>query len=312
MSIHIAVDAGGTQLRAAICPSDGASPPQISRIPTQDGDSTPLERLYQLLDSVWPVAEPVAAIAVAVPGPTDPYAGIIFTAPNIPGWDDLPLQRLLEERYRVPVAIGNDANLAALGEWKFGAGRGHHHLVYLTVSTGIGGGVICDDRLLLGYHGLAAELGHVTVLADGPVCGCGARGHLEAVSSGTGIANWVREQITSGVPTALANIQPITAKVVFQAAQAGDPLAHQAFTRAGRYLGIGVANYLHIFNPSAIVFGGGVSRSGELLFAPMRLAMQEVIMTPHYLDGLTITTAELGDEAGLMGALALAKELHPG
>lgn len=311
MSIYIAVDIGGTQMRAAVCPENTNKFSQIKRISTQGDQQTPLERLFELLDSVWPTDEKVASIAVAVPGPMDPFAGVILTAPNIPGWDDLPLQHLLEERYHVPVALGNDANLAALGEWKYGAGRGHHHLVYLTVSTGIGGGVIIDDRLLLGKRGLAAELGHVTVQADGPICGCGQPGHLESFSSGTGATNWVKDQLAQGVASSLAEVEPLTAKAISQAAQQGDALAIQAITRAGTYLGIGIANYLQIFNPTVIVIGGGFSRTGELLFKPMRESLKARVMTAHYLDDLQIATAQLGDEVGLMGALALAQDISP-
>lgn len=311
MSLYIAVDIGGTQMRAAVCPDQANKFTRVVRIATQGEQQTPLERLYQLLDSVWPSSDTVASIAVAVPGPMDPFAGVILTAPNIPGWDDLPLQHLLEDRYHVPVALGNDANLAALGEWKYGAGRGHHHMVYLTVSTGIGGGVIIDDRLLLGKHGLAAELGHVTVQADGPLCGCGQPGHLESFSSGTGATNWVKEQLGRGAASSLAAVEPLTAKAISQAAREGDALAIQAITRAGTYLGIGIANYLQIFNPTVVVIGGGFSRTGELLFKPMRQALHERVMTPHYLDDLEIVTAQLGDEVGLMGALALAQEISP-
>jgi glucokinase len=138
-------------------------------------------------------------VSLAVAGPSDPYKGIVIEAPNIAGWINLPIKNLLERQFNAPVSLGNDANLAALAEWKFGAGRGHHHLIYITVSTGIGGGVIIDDRLLLGHRGLAAELGHVTVVPDGPPCGCGQRGHLETFSAGPGIARWIEEQLLQGV-----------------------------------------------------------------------------------------------------------------
>ena len=183
MSYHIAADVGGTQLRAACYATDSLKPFQVKRIATQVVGSTPLERLKTLIASVWPENQGVDAIGIAAPGPLDSNEGVVMAAPNIPGWVDLPLRKHLEDRFQIPVVVGNDANLAAVGEWKYGAGKGHHHLVYLTVSTGIGGGVIIDDRLLLGDRGLAAELGHVTVLHDGPLCGCGQRGHLEAIAS---------------------------------------------------------------------------------------------------------------------------------
>ena len=307
MENHIAVDIGGTHMRAATYRSDSISPILISKITTQHHGISPLERLEGLIQSVWPQNEPVERIAVAAPGPLDPYRGIIFEAPNIPQWINLPLKDHLEKRFLVPVEVGNDANLAALGEWKFGAGVGHHYLVYLTVSTGIGGGVIIDDRLLMGARGLAAELGHVTVMTDGPLCGCGQEGHLEALASGTAIAHWVEQRLFEGAKSSLSAYSNITALHISQAAGDGDRLAFEALTRAGTYLGIAIAGFLHIFNPTIVIIGGGVSRSGDTLLEPMRVAIREHVMTPQYLDDLIVTTAVLGDDAGLLGALALAR-----
>ncbi len=306
MRSYIAVDVGGTQIRAACYLEDNLEPACVQRIATHSPGESPLERLMAAIQSVWPENGPVQAIGVAAPGPLDPYQGVVLSAPNIPGWINLPLQRRLEERFNVKVATGNDANLAALGEWRFGAGQGHHHLIYLTVSTGIGGGVIVDDRLLLGARGLAAELGHVTVMPDGPLCGCGHRGHLEAISSGTAIARWVQQEIAQGRNSSLPAGRALTSKQVAEAARQGDELAIAALARAGTFMGIALAGLLHTFNPSAIIIGGGVSQSGSLFFDPMRAALRDNVMTPDYLKDLVIATAALGDSAGLMGALALA------
>jgi glucokinase len=306
MSYFIAVDIGGTQIRAALYPAESLKPIKIDRTSTRHPTETPLDRLTGLVAAIWPENDSVSAIGVAAPGPLDPFAGVIREAPNIPGWVDVPLRQHVHQKFKVPVALGNDANLAALGEWKYGAGQGHHHLIYITVSTGIGGGVIIDNQLLLGIHGLAAELGHVTVLPDGPMCGCGQRGHLEALSSGTGIAHWVEEQLQLGVRSSLPCGQPITAKTVGIAAQAGDTLAIAAVERAGYYLGLALANYIHIFNPTIIIIGGGVSQLGSLLMDPIRASIEKNILSRYYLENLTLTQAALGDEAGLIGALALA------
>lgn len=307
MDTLIAVDIGGTQIRVAVYPKGEFRPLKQKRIPTQAKDQTPLERLIDVLAEVWPVDDRVCGIGIAVPGWVNHQLGILYVAPNIPGWDKLPLAKIISQRFDVPVKLGNDANLAALGEWRFGAGKGHHDLLYLTISTGIGGGVITGDRLLLGANGLAAELGHVTILPDGPMCGCGHRGHLEALGSGTAIAHYVAEQLAQGVPSSLADISKPTGRDISLAAEQGDPLAKAALARAGTFVGYGVANYMHIFNPSIIILGGGVSRSGPLFFEPMRAAIAECVLSPEYLNGLVITTAALGDDAGLMGALALAE-----
>ncbi len=259
-----------------------------------------------LINSVWP-KEQVEAICAACPGPVDSQNGVILVMPNIPGWNNLPFSNLLTQKYHVPVFVGNDANLAALGEWRYGAGQGHNDLLYLTISTGIGGGVIANGQLLTGAHGLAAELGHITIHPNGPLCSCGRRGHLEAIASGTAIARYVSEQIAAGRPSRLAGAPRITARDVAMAARRGDELALEAFAQAGRALAQGVADFLHIFNPSILIFGGGVSQSGELLFAPMKQALGELVMNKEYLHNLTITTAKLGDDAGLLGALAQAR-----
>ncbi len=304
--MYIAIDVGGTQLRVAVYPDEKIRPLKQKRIPTQTNDQDPLERLVDLIAELWPESDPVHAIGVAVPGWVNPQMGVIHQCPNIPGWDKLPLVSILEKRFGVPVKLGNDANMAAVGEWRYGAAQGHHNIIYLTISTGIGGGVICDDRLLLGAHGLAAELGHVTILPDGPMCSCGHRGHLEAVASGTAIAHYVAEQIEQGVPSTLSRIPKPTGRDVTMAAEQGDPLATSALARAGTFLGLSISNYLHIFNPSIVILGGGVSKSGQFLLEPLRSSLAEHVLSPEYLHGLVITTALLEDDAGLMGALALA------
>jgi glucokinase len=310
MGAYIAVDVGGTQIRAAVFPEDGVEPIRQKKILTRDKDAHPETRMNDLIAELWPAQEKVVAIGVAAPGPLDPKAGVIINAPNIPNWKNFPLRNYVQERFGVPVELGNDANLAAMGEWKFGAGRGHDNLVYLTISTGIGGGVICDGHLLLGLRGFAAELGHVTLIPDGPRCSCGQPGHLEAISSGTGIANYVAEELKKGAPSCLS-LDPLpTAKDINLAAQKGDSLAVAAIERAGMYLGLGLSNYLQIFNPSIIILGGSVTQCGDLLFNPMKAELKQRVMGPEYLTNLTITKAGLGDMVGLLGALALVRNLY--
>lgn len=311
MSHYIAVDIGGTRLRAAVYPVEGLTADEVTRIHTQDEAESPLERLIALLEDVWPKNDPVNVISVAVPGPTNPFDGVVINAPNIKGWDNLPLKRILEEHFKTPVALGNDANMAALGEWRYGAGQGHHDMLYLTISTGIGSGIIIKDKLLLGARGLAGELGHTTVLINGPLCGCGQAGHLEALASGTAMLRWVEEQLARGAVSRLQTDEPLSGRMISMAAEMGDELAIQALARAGTYAGIALAGILHIFNPTAVVIGGGVSQSGDLLMLPLRRALEEHVMAPEYLDNLVVTRALFGDEAGLIGALTLGRELYP-
>ena len=304
MSAIIAIDIGGTQLRVAAYPHNSTVPINIQRTPSRGMEDGVFDRLTTLIDSVWP-DEPVDIICAAVPGPLNPYTGIIIETPNIPAWTNYPLAELLTKKYNVPAYIGNDANLAVLGEWLYGAGKGHHDIVYLTISTGIGGGVISGDKLIEGFRGMATELGHITVLPGGPVCSCGGRGHLEAVASGTAIAKYVCEKIAAGRKSSLGS-GALTARQISEAAQQGDVLAKEAFVRAGEFIGQATADFLHMFNPSIVIFGGGVSLSGDLIIDPIKESMRRHIMEESYLYGLEITTARLGDDAGLLGSLAQA------
>jgi len=304
MSIIIAVDVGGTQIRAAAYRRGSLEPVEVLRTPTR-GEGAAFERLCQLIQSIWPEHASVEKIVIALPGPLDPETGVIFSAPNIPGWENFPIGPELEKRFGVKSKIGNDANLAALGEWRFGAGQGHHHVLYLTISTGIGGGVISDGRLLLGVRGLATEVGHIAVLQDGPLCSCGQHGHLEALACGPAIARYAQEQIANGVATSLKNKEKLTARDISEAAVQGDALAIQALSRAGVYIGQALATFLHLFNPSVVIFGGGVSFSGKFLLEPIKASLEKYVMDKSYLKDLVITNAALGDDAGLMGALAL-------
>ncbi len=301
------MDIGGTHIRAAAYESDNITPLTHERTRSYGKQPGTFDRLVKTIEAAWPEGREVKAISMASPGPLDPKTGVILATPNIPEWTDFPLTDKLTAHFGVPAYLDNDANLAALGEWKFGAGRDHHDVLYLTISTGIGGGVIIDDRLLHGHHGLAAELGHVTVLAGGPLCSCGFAGHLEALAAGPAIVRYVREQLETGSKSVLIGVVDLNAYDVAEAAKDGDELAISAYKQAGKYLGIGVASFLHTLDPSIVIFGGGVSQSGDLLFEPFKASLRAHILNPRYLEDLEIATAALGDDAGLLGALALAQ-----
>lgn len=305
MSCFIAVDIGGTHIRAALYPQQGNTPLQQMRIPTVAAGETPLDRMVQLIRKIWPQSVEVKSIAIASPGFIDSAAGLVMSAPNIAGWNNLPVSQIVAEQFGVPVYLGNDANLAVMGEYLFGSGRGHQDILYLTISTGIGGGIISNGRLVEGAHGLAGELGHVTVEPDGPLCACGKKGHLEALSSGTAISRYLAQQVAAGKSSIFKPGSAPNAKAIADAAMQGDALSIEAYERAGFYLGRAVADFLAIFNPSLVILGGGVSMSGDLLLTPMKKSLNQHVVAPEYLHGLTITTASLGDDTGLLGALAL-------
>ncbi|HAV76485.1 MAG TPA: hypothetical protein DCX53_03930 [Anaerolineae bacterium] len=306
MTLTLAVDIGGTHIRVAAYEPNSIAP--IAHQRTKSLANTPgvYNRLVKAIESIWKEGQ-VSAIGIASPGPLDPHTGVILDTPNIPEWTNFPLTSKLSDHFGVPVHLDNDANMAGLAEWQYGAGKGHHDLVYLTISTGIGGGVISNDRLLQGFHGLGAELGHILIDPDGPQCGCGKNGHIEAFSSGPSIIRYFNEQQRDGQKSSLQPDPSLGTAQLAEAALTGDSLAISAFSRAGHYLGIAVANFLAIFDPSILVFGGGVSQVGDLLFKPFEKSLRMHVFHPHYLDDLIITKAGLGDDAGLLGALALAR-----
>ena len=324
--VFIGVDVGGTSIRAARFDGHTHTPAAKLKSPTQSskGPEAVMQRIERIIREVAspdPAAssgqtlEGVAGVGIIAPGPLDPFTGVVLAAPNIPGWENIPLKKVMEERLGRPVFLGNDANVAALGEWKFGAGRGYNDVLYITISTGIGGGVISAGKLLLGARGLAAEVGHILVVPDGPLCGCGQRGHLEAIASGTAIARTAQARLKAGDGENSKiwdivgdEIDKVTGAVVGEAAQAGDEFARKLIAEAGTFIGRTVASLLHLYNPSIVICGGGVSMLGDVLLEPMRAAVRQYAMSDVYWRDCPIVTAELGDDAGLIGAGALAME----
>jgi glucokinase len=209
----------------------------------------------------------------------------------------------------LPVYLGNDANLAALGEYTFGAGKDYRYLVYITVSTGVGGGVIEDGRILQGAQGAAAELGHMTIEYDGPRCNCGNIGCLEILTSGPSIRRRTIELLETGVPSKLVdrvegNLEDITPELVAEAARQGDEAALRIIKETAFFLGVGVTNVLHLYNPEIVVIGGGVSKIGDMLFEPLREVVYERAMRAFW-EGVPIVQTELGGDIGLYGSIAL-------
>jgi glucokinase len=251
----------------------------------------------------------VVGVGVAAPGPLDIESGVVLAAPNLTGWRDVPLAAALAEATGLPVWVNNDANLAALGEARTGAGIGFDPLVYLTVSTGVGGGIVQGGRITTGAHGLAGELGHVVVEPGGPACNFGHRGCLEGVASGTATAALARARLEGGAPSRL--LDPAfgagspTAAQVAEAARAGDALAAEVLGRAGSALGRAIAGYLNVLDPARVVIGGGVSRSWDLLESAVLAEVRDLTMAWDH-RRVDIVVAALGDDAGLVGGASYA------
>jgi glucokinase len=311
MKATIAIDIGASKMRAGSYTVKSPEPIIYNQITTRSEGMSIEDRLANLIDSVWPDNYQISSIAAACPGPMDPINGIIVSPPNIPEWSYFPLQEFLSSKYDLPVSLNNDANLAAYGEWYFGAGKGYSDLIYLTISTGVGGGIILNNRLMMGSGGFAAELGHTTIVHQGPLCSCEQTGHLEAFASGPSIVRWVKSKLEDESLKEHFPEGELDAKLVSDAAESGNELAIAAYERAGRYIGIAIANFLHIFNIKTIIIGGGVSRAGEILFNPIIKSVENSVISDVYLDGLQILPAALGDESGIMGALVLSREIAP-
>jgi glucokinase len=308
----IAIDLGGTQLRAALGTPDGTIHKRVRRkTRARRGPEALLKRICQTAEQVWPEEEEVRAIGMSVPGPLDPFKGVVLGAPNLPGWDCVPVRDVLKKHFDRPTYVGNDANLAALGEHRYGAGRGYDDMIYITISTGIGGGIILGGQLLLGHKGMAGEIGHMVVQPGGPQCNCGNRGCLEALASGTAIGHQARTLALAGRAPAIleaagGNLDQVSSACVGKAAAQGDKVATKLLRQAGRNVGVGIVNLMHLFNPQCFVLGGGVTQAGDLIFKPIRRTVRRWTMNPLYWEDTGIVPAELGDDVSLKGALALA------
>lgn len=312
----LGIDIGGTKLAAGVVTLNGEQVSQ-DRVPTMvaEGPDKVIDRLVDLCRRVVALAgvpwSSILAAGVGCGGPLDPHTGVIQDPPNLPGWVNVPLVQRLQDALAIPVYLDNDANAAALGEHMFGAGRGVDNLVYLTISTGVGGGIIIDNRLYQGVNGNAGEIGHMSVAYNGRLCNCGARGCLEAYASGTNIAARAREAIMAGhtsAMTALAgSVDKITGETVEQAIRMGDPVAVRIWVETIEILGVGIANVINIFNPRRVVLGGGITNFGDLLFVPLRQVALARAMGP-LAQVVDIVPAQLGGQVGVLGAVAVALE----
>lgn len=302
LPVVLAVDLGGTRLRVALVRGDGQLDAR-REVPTPTGGPEAVVTAIAALAAQ--IGGSPALAAIAAPGPLDPATGVMYATPNLRGFDGFPLGAAVGRAVGLPAVVHNDANLAALGEWHFGAGRGADPLLYLTVSTGVGGGIIRGGRIEEGRHGLAGELGHMIVAADGPRCNFGHAGCLEALASGTALAARAAEALANGETTAIrdfAGPDGITARAVAAAAAGGDDVALRLIRRLGRNLGLAVGSLVNAFDPAAVVVGGGLCNAWELFAVQLLDASDEVIMSPSMRPELRIARAEMAEDAGLIGA----------
>ena len=311
----IGVDLGGTNIVCAIVNYQGKIVNRL-KVPTlaERGKEATIKRIIEtihenIIQSTIALDD-IIGIGIGAPGPLDVKRGMINFAPNLPGWRDVPLRKILEDEFNMKVVLENDANAAAWGERCFGAGQGVNNLVCFTLGTGIGGGIIIDGKIYHGNNYGAAELGHMTVNKDGPRCNCGNYGCLEAYSSATGIKNRIKNRIREGIKSDFLNFdedklfESLRLKSIFEAARKGDRLTSIVVEEAISYLGIAIANITNILNPEMVVLVGGITNEGEKLLIPLKGEVKKRAFYSNY-KSLKIVIGELGGNAGVLGAAAL-------
>jgi glucokinase len=306
----LALDIGGTKLAAGVMTRAG-DVLSFVRSPTrvEEGPETVVKRLLDLGQEALAAAGQgpagMAAIGIGCGGPLDPVTGRVQGPPGLPGWDDVPIVDLAVAAYERPAFLENDATAAALGEYRFGPWSGIEHMLYLTVSTGVGGGLITGGRLYRGAAGNGGEFGHVVVDWKGRVCGCGQRGCVEAYASGTSIARRAAEALSTGAASSMRGLAVVTAETVSSHARHGDPLARRVWDETTAVLGRAIAVMVNVVEPQLVVLGGGVTRAGDALLLPVRHAALTQAMRPAGAAARVELSAH-GDKVGVVGAAAAA------
>ena len=293
--LYLAIDLGGSHLRYATMQKD-----QFQLLDKEKSPQTPDDFYWSLGQILDKLPQAPVGIGLALAGTVDHKRGLLLHPANLPSWKVEPIQREIFQRFGLPCQIGNDANLACLGEAVFGAGQGVQNLLMMTLGTGIGSGTMIEGLLLQGAGGLAMEAGHIPVSSEGPICGCGGRGHLESFASGTALARMAKAK----------GLVVQRAEEVFQLART-DPAAQAVIEEGTGYLALGLVALVHLLDPEVILFGGGMSDQWEDYVQPAIKIMEKQLM-PVYQGKIKVRPAKLGDDAGLWGAIALVRDASRG
>lgn len=312
----LGLDIGGTKLAAGVSTLTGEVlgwQRELTR--REEGPQAVMARLIEMgrraVEEAGVPWSEVKAAGIGCGSPLNRHTGVVQSPFHLPDWVDVPVTQMVTEALGVPAFLDNDANAAALGEYRFGAGRGVTNMTYLTVSTGVGGGVILDGRLWQGERDAAGEIGHTAVVWNGRVCRCGRPGCLEAYASGTGIADRAQEAVLAGEASVLTDlaggVTQITAETVVAAARLGDPLATRLWEETVQILAAGIANAVNVLAVELVVLGGGVTGAGDLLFEPVRKLVRSQVVRP-LADVIDVVPAQLGHQVGVLGAAAVALE----
>ncbi|AKI97915.1 ROK family protein [Kosmotoga pacifica] len=304
----VGIDLGGTETKIGIVDYNG-NIVEKSIIPTlvSRGSEDVIDRIAESVRKLVHtsgVESKVLGIGVGSPGSIERESGTVIYSPNFPGWKNVPLSRRLEELTGFTTYVENDANAFAIGEWAFGTFKGTPNIVALTLGTGVGGGVISRGELITGSQGFGGELGHVIIEPDGPLCGCGSHGCLEALASATSIVRMAKEFRKRYPDSPVFRQENITARTVFDAAKTGDEMSELVVERATKALAIGIAGFVHIFNPDVIILGGGVSRAGNYLLEKVERKVRSYVME-SFRGTFKIALSELVEDAGIKGAASI-------
>lgn len=312
MGLTIGVDIGGTKVAAGVVDEDGDIL-ETSKVPTPKTTDGVLDAIADAVRQAS-AAHEVEAVGIGAPGYVDDKRATVLFTPNLT-WRHEPLKDLVEKRVGLPVVIENDANAAAWGEYRFGAGKGHDDVVCITLGTGLGGGIIIGGRLLRGRFGVAAEFGHIRMVPDGLLCGCGNQGCWEQYASGSALVRYAKQRAvaTPEQATLLLSLgdgtpDGIAGKHVSQAALDGDPVSVDSFRELARWAGAGLADLASLFDPSAFIVGGGVSDEGELVLEPIRKSYRRWLVGSQWRPQAQVLAAQLGGKAGLVGVADLARQ----
>ena len=315
MEKRIGIDVGGTNVKIALVDDNGKiiysnSVPTYAKMGYEYTVNNIKQAIKDLMKETNTTPSDIEGIGFDFPGQVDCKTGVVKLAPNIPGWVNVPIAQMIEDEFHIPTRIDNDVRCAALGELKFGAGKGCENFICITVGTGIGSGIVINGKVVRGATNAAGELGHIKLqMNGGPICGCGDTGCLEAFASGPAIVAMAQEYIKGGKSTKFREMAAveggeITPYMVAKAAEEGDPVAKRIFEIVGEYIGIGLTSVINLLNPERVIIGGGVAESGELLLGPIRKTIKERAMVVAG-NAVEIVPAQLGNSAGVIGASML-------
>lgn len=312
MGLTIGVDIGGTKIAAGVVDEEGSILETV-KVPTP---STPEGVIDAIVEAVRQVStgHQIEAVGVGAAGYVDDKRATVLFAPNI-AWRHEALKDKVEQRVGLPVVVENDANAAAWGEYRFGAGQGHSDVICITLGTGLGGGIIIGNKLRRGRFGVAAEFGHIRVVPDGLLCGCGSQGCWEQYASGRALVRYAQQRANATPENAKVllalgdgTVEGIEGRHISAAARQGDPVAVDSFRELARWAGAGLADLASLFDPSAFIVGGGVSDEGELVLDPIRKSFRRWLIGGEWRPHAQVLAAQLGGKAGLVGAADLARQ----